>query len=413
MLEIQKEYLCRVCKGELVDRVNFGEIYPSAFVENHDGLTKAPLILASCVECNLVQLRHTVSLDSMYRQYWYRSGLNPSMRNDLKDIANSIIEKVTILPGDIIVDIGCNDGTLFNFFPDYSFKIGFDPAKNLERLVGKNCDRFFNEYFPHKKFMIKAKVITSIAMFYDLPDPMSFISAIKDMLTNDGIWVIQLTDLFSMLRINAFDNICFEHLEYYTLSNLISMLSEFDLEIFDLEYNKVNGGSLRVYVSHPSAYPYNREIVKYLITEANYLNSDDDFLSSFINRIFEIGKSLVTELQSQHEVSSIFVLGASTKGNTLLQLFSIDNTIIDYAAEINEEKFGLRTVGSNIEIISEEKALEMNPDFLLCLPWAFKETFLNKKHIREYMQNGGSLIFPLPYLHICTMQNDEIIEERL
>ena len=411
MIEVKREEKCRVCSGKLQDVETLGELYPSDFVEVQSDYTPYPLVLSQCIVCNLVQLRYTVSLDSMYRQYWYRSGLNRSMVADLKDVAVKSLKRVELKDNDTVLDIGCNDATLFDFIPDNVIKVGFDPARNLSKEAEKKCDVFVEEYFNEADYqeigigMYKAKLITSIAMFYDLLDPMKFVESVKNVLADDGIWTIQFTDLFSMMKINAFDNICHEHLEYYTLDYLEWLLAKFDLEVFDAEYNKVNGGSLRVYVAHRGHKKRKPTVDKLWNEEFEYLNSDEGSLENFFKRIKIIGFNLMSLLHTFKENRMIIhALGASTKGNTLLQYFGLDNEIIDYAAEINEDKFGLKTVGSNIEIISEKESLEINPNYYFCLPWHFKETF--KENFKEYLDNGGALIFPLPEPHIVTSRGE-------
>lgn len=416
MLKTKREEECRVCQGELQDREILGEFYPSNFVEKQPDHIPYPLILSQCIVCNLVQLRYTVSLDSMYREYWYRSGLNKSMVTDLKDVAIKSLKRVTLNREDLVLDIGCNDATLFEFIPDDVTKIGFDPARNLAESAAKNCDYFVNEYFSEHHFNelrnskfpsgnSKVKLITSIAMFYDLLNPIKFVEEVRNILADDGIWTIQFTDLYSMMKMNAFDNICHEHLEYYTLSYLEWLLAKFELEVFDAEYNKVNGGSLRVYVAHRGFKKRKPIVDKYWNEEFEYLQSEEGSLSSFFKRTKEIRKKIVDLLKIFRKNGMVVhALGASTKGNTLLQYYGLDETLIDVAAEINTAKFGLKTVGSNIPIIAEDDSLLINPNYYFVLPWHFKDTLMI--NFREYLNKGGALIFPLPQPHIVTSRSE-------
>ena len=232
-------------------------------------------------------------------------------------------------------------------------------------------------------------------MFYDLPDPNSFVADIHDILKFDGVWVIQFTDLYSMLKANAFDNICHEHLEYYTLTDIIILLKKYSLEVFDTELNDVNGGSLRMYVGHYGQHKISSSVLYTLVNEASFLRSKAGSIDSFRERIKDIKRKVVSFIREKSKDGKIFhALGASTKGNTLLQYFRLDNELIKYVAEINEDKFGLYTVGSNIEIISEKDSLKMNPDFYLILPWHFEKNFLS--NLKGYLNKGGKLVFPLP-----------------
>ncbi len=410
MIELKREEECRVCQGRLQDVEILGELYPSDFVEKQPDYTPYPLILSKCDDCTLVQLRYTVSLDSMYRQYWYRSSLNKSMISDLKDVAIKSLKRVELKNNDTVLDIGCNDGTLFDFIPSSVVKIGFDPARNLSREAEAKCDIFINEYFNSFDYIgwPKAKLITSIAMFYDLLDPMEFVQGVRDVLADDGIWTIQFTDLYSMMKINAFDNICHEHLEYYTLDYLEWLLDKVGLEVFDAEYNKVNGGSLRVYVAHRGFKKRKPIVDKFWIEEHDYFESEEGSLTNFFKRTKDIRKRVIDLLETFNKNGMIIhALGASTKGNTLLQYYGLDETIIKAAAEINTDKLGLKTVGSNIPIILEEESLKINPNYYFVLPWHFKDTFVT--NFKEYLNEGGALIFPLPKPHIVTYKKEYMI----
>jgi hypothetical protein len=400
---------CRSCGGLLKSSLILDDIYPSGFVRGDEQLTKQPLVLATCESCNLVQLMHDYDLDLMYRQYWYSSALNKSMVSSLKDIVEDI-ESRDSFGGKVVVDIGTNDGTLLTFYKTSpSEKIGFDPALNLKERAEVNCTRFINDYFSADNYPVgdKAMVITAIAMFYDLPDPNGFIRDIKKILDRNGIFVIQLTDLYSMVRIRAIDNICHEHLEYYSFRVLYDMFMENGLEVFDASYNDVNGGSIRVFVGYPSRHPVNPQVYEYLKIEEDYFNLVGDplkFLETETSIQFQTLYLFLRRMKKEGKTG--FVLGASTKGNTLLQLYGLDKDYFQYAAEVNPDKFGLQTVGTGIEIIPEELAMELNPDYFLILPWHFKD-FLIEKH-KDYFERGGTFVFPLP--HVTTYGKIKLIE---
>jgi len=380
---------CRICGGSLETVLDLGDLYPSNFVSDTYHGEKYPLCLCVC-ECGLVQLKEAVPLDMMYRQYWYKSALNKSMIEALEDVVHDVNSKVTLNKGDVVVDIGCNDGTMLSFFDEGIVKIGFDPAYNLKEEAEKLCDVFINDYFSSTYPIEKAKVVTSIAMFYDLEDPMEFIDDIKTIMADDGVWVIQFTDLVSMLKINAFDNICHEHLEYYSLSVLCGMMRQKGLQIFDVSFNEVNGGSIRAFVSYAGMYTVNDNVERALQEEVEYMALFENPFEAFANRV-EIIKKKVTGFIDDKD---IFVFGASTKGNTLLQYFGLDNTKIKAAAEVNEDKFGLRTVGTNIPIVSEVELLKQHPEYFLILPWHFSATIAVKHS--PYLESGGSFISPMP-----------------
>ena len=394
---VKEETQCRVCKGELKTVLNYGEIYPSGFVKEQTNLIKAPLVVTRCTKCYLVQLQHTIDLDFMYRQYWYTSALNKSMIDSLKEIVEDILIRISLKPYDVVVDIGCNDGTLLKFYPENIFRIGYDPSFNLEGRAKENCNIFINDYFSAKLYpdAPKAKIITSIAMFYDLPNPNEFIENIKEILDEDGIWVIQLTDLLSMIKANAFDNVCHEHLEYYSLLDLVELMKNHGLQVFDVQHNWVNGGSIRVFVCWEGKRNITNYTGYYLYNEFEYLKSFSNPIEAMNFRVQaseELLKAYIQDTKSKGK--SWFILGASTKGNTLLQVWNFTKEDFPYALEVNSDKFGLRTVGSDIPIISEEEGLAMKPDFLLLLPWHFIDTV--KIKLDNYLKEGGTIVTPLP-----------------
>jgi hypothetical protein len=396
---IKEVIKCRICgKENLKTVLDFGEIFLSSFVKTQEDAIKAPLALVKCGDCGLVQLKHTVELDEMYRQYWYKSSLNKSMLKDLKDVIENVEKIVTLADSDIVVDIGCNDGSMFDFYTNRNIKmVGFDPALNLEESAKKHCTWFVNDYFSAKDFPYaddKAKVVTTIAMFYDLPDPNNFVDGVKSILSEDGIWVMQFTDLLSMLVLNAFDNVCHEHLEYYCLGDITKLMREHGLDVFRVEHNDVNGGSARIYISYKGKYPVQDSVLEYINMESEYFNSFEDMFKSFEVRVQQKKNTLLGVLNGLKEQGfKIGGIGASTKGNTLLQIFGITKDLISFITEINEDKFGLRTPGSDIEIIPE-KLDEKQADVLVLLPWHFAANILPK--YMTHFNNKGIIITPLP-----------------
>jgi SAM-dependent methyltransferase len=404
-VDIVKENNCRACGNELADIYYLGNIFPSGFVKDGEqpcAENKAPLQLCKCKNCGLIQLRHTVNLDLMYRQYWYSSSLNKSMISSLKDIVNDIESRIVLKDYDTVVDIGCNDGTLLSLYSNKNLiTVGFDPALNLKR---PGCSYFYNDYFNADGFLdlkghTKAKVVTAVAMFYDLPDPKNFLKNVKDILSDDGLFIVQFTDLTSMIKATAFDNVCHEHLEYYRLIDVVNLLQKNGLAAIDVSYNDVNGGSLRVVAGHSSRYVLTGTVIRALQNEAEYLKPSimDTFSSSIEKAKGDLDSFLNIASLLGH---TVYLLGASTKGNTLLQICNVTDKKVRYAAEVNKDKFGLRTVGSNIKIISEDEALERQPDYFIVPVWHFEKNLLTKEPIRKYIKNGGKLVFPLPTFHI-------------
>lgn len=375
--------------------LHLGNFSPSDFVTEGTTESQVPLTLAECEGCRLVQLRHTLDRDTLYRNYWYLSGLNPSMVASLRDVVEGVRERVELQLGDTVIDVGANDGTLLALYSEKLNKIGFDPAVNLAPAALRVCDLFINDYFETSTVEVpKAKAITSIAMFYDLDEPRRFVERVKDVLHLNGVWVVQMTDLVRMLRANAFDNICHEHLCYYSLANFKALVEDYGLEVFDVEFNDVNGGSVRTYVGFKGAREVQANVAHALVDESQYLT--DDALEKFSERVqnakTKVLKFVTWELQQGRRFHA---LGASTKGNTLLQYFGLTGREIEVAAEVNPSKYGLRTVGSNIPIVSQEESLAARPDYYLVLPWHFIDFFL-RKHA-NYIFSGGALLTPLPH----------------
>jgi hypothetical protein len=413
-MEYLERKTCRVDGTPLKTILDLGNIYPSTFIEDgpyDQELEKVPLILTRGEGSNLVQLKHTVNRDFLYRKYWYRSQLNSSMVRSLEDIVTNIRRKTSFFSDDVIVDIGCNDGTMLALFPT-AFKVGVDPANNLSAVASKNCDLFINDYFDDRvlgQLPKKAKVITSIAMFYDLEDPNEFVKNVAEMLEPYGIWVIQLTDLLSMFKINAFDNIVHEHLEYYSLDTLDALLRKYGLCVFDVQYNDVNGGSIRAYISQSDKWIVNDSVERALKKEAEYMASFDDPFEDFKRRSEKIKKSITTFIRDMRLAGkSVYGLGASTKGNTLLQYFDLTQEDVQGIGEINPDKFGLRTVGSNIPILPEIDVIEnITPDYCLVLPWHFIRGITER--CARYLEMGGQLIVPCPEPRIITRNGSEWI----
>lgn len=425
-MRIKEEKECRICKGELERILDLGNIYPSTFLSYDEKMSeddKAPLILDRCKECGLVQLEHTIDLDMMFRQYWYNSSLNKSMVSSLQNVVNDIEFKSNLKDGDTVVDIGCNDGTLLGLYENKSLtKVGFEPALNVRPQDGTVTvwiPEYFSaeQYYTYQKhpnhpewYGVKAKVVTAIAMFYDLPDPNKFVEDVKEILADDGIFVIQFTDLASMFRVCAFDNICHEHLEYYRLVDVYHLLSKHGLQVIDVSYNHVNGGSIRITAAHKGQHTINERVVMALVDEENFLkvNTIEDFKKCIDTTRFKIKEFLEWAEFHGHQV---YLLGASTKGNTLLQVCGVTSEQVPFAGEVNKDKFGLRTVGSNIEIVSEEDALIKHPDYFIVPVWHFKKSIYSNPRIVDYMRSGGKLIFPLPYFHVAFMDFENVIKE--
>ena len=405
---------CRSCGStNLTNILSLGLQYPSNFIELNsisDKREQIPLELIFCEkkDCGLLQLKHTASRESLYKEYWFRSGLNEKMVEALKDITKSVEKRISLSENDIVLDIGCNDGTLLRSYKSKVRLVGFEPASNLVDEAKEGTELIINNFFSFYEFVQhfpneRIKVITSIAMFYDLEDPNSFVSDIVNCLDQDGIWVIQMAYLIPMLELNAFDNIVHEHLEYWSLKSLKRLLEEHDLEIFDVELNDVYGGSFRIFVKTKKNDKINiqNSVDEFLKKEDEFGLEKKETYLNFANRVNSLKNKLNDFIKK--EISNgklIYAYGASTKGNTLLQFYNLNNKLISKAADRDSKKFGKMTVGSNIPVISEEQARDEKPDYFLVLPWHLVDFF--KERENKFLNNGGKFIVPLPDFKIIS-----------
>lgn len=371
-----------------------------------------PLDLVRCTPrlnehgCGLVQLRHTVSPSLMYANYGYRSGVNRTMREHLSGIA-SYVEELLDTPANkrpTIIDVGANDGTLLSQYRRGEL-IGFEPS-DVKPVEAARRATFVRDYFRASSAVGRADAITSIAMFYDLEDPASFVNDVRDTLTEEGVWVLELSYLPSMLAQNSFDTICHEHVAYYSLSSLEHLLNRCNMVVVDASLNDINGGSFRVTVawrysqraasitSDARARLYalrKREFELRLDEQEPYDRFKRDATSACLN--------LTAFLREAREAGKkIYGYGASTKGNVILQSCSINDSHLVAIADRNPDKVGGRTVGSNIPIVSEDEMRRAKPDYLLALPWHFMSEFLERE--KELIAQGTKFVVPLPELKV-------------
>ncbi len=327
------------------------------------------------------------------------------MRNALEDIVVKSCEVVRPEDGDIVVDIGCNDGTLLRSYKIPGLRlVGFEPAKNLVGEARKGAEFVFNDFFGYELFRqrfpgSKAKLITSIAMFYDLDDPDTFVTDIVRCLDARGVWVIQQNYLSSMLEQNGFDNIGHEHLTYYSLGTMSRLLSSHDLEIFDVEKNDVNGGSFRTYVARKGQFPVRGSVENMKEFEKRLFSIRPSIYSTFAKNVRSIRSQLSDFITNQTKNGkTVYVYGASTRGNTILQYCKLDHHLIMKATDANPEKWGRKTPGTEIPIVSKAEARRDKPDFFLVLPHHFLKEIAQEEN--AYLESGGKFIVPLPEFRI-------------
>ena len=401
---------CRICGGQDLDEViDVGNQALTGRFPRSDEADppSAPMVLVRCRECGLVQLRDSVHLDELFTEnYGYRSGLNATMARHLAGVVSSVAERVALQPGDIVLDIGCNDGTLLSNYPDGVVKVGIDPLVDKFHSFYPKDYRVSAAFFQRDSFCQlvpdqRAMAITSIAMFYDLENPGVFVSDIAHCLAPDGVWVLEQSYMPLMLQHNSYDTICHEHIEYYALRQIDTLVEAHKMRVFDVALNDSNGGSFRLFVCHEDApYATSAAVTTMRRGEAEAgLNGPAPF-QAFRQRCERMRDDLRAFVEREVANGKVFHLyGASTKGNTILQYCGLTSRLIAAAADRNPEKWGSVTPGTRIPIISEEQSRTERPDYYLVLPWHFRSEFLERE--AGYRASGGKMIFPLPEFEIC------------
>jgi NDP-4-keto-2,6-dideoxyhexose 3-C-methyltransferase len=404
---------CRICGSATLRPVlDLGEqALTGVFPRTHDQrVAGGPLEVVKCTgvhACGLVQLRHTYDPGEMYGlEYGYRSGLNRSMVEHLRAKAEELIKRSAIAAGDVVVDIGSNDGTSLSFYPTDAKRIGIDPsASKFAHYYPPQVDliaNFFSEdVFFNASGGQRAKLVTSIAMFYDLERPLDFMRQVYEILADGGIWHFEQSYLPSMLRTNSYDTVCHEHVEYYSLAPIVWMADRIGFSITDVALNDINGGSFAVTAvkARPGA-THHAPIVDRLLDEeaTGGLSTLEPFVQ-FATRVARHKVDLRSTLQRLKDGGKrILGLGASTKGNVLLQYCAIGPELLECIAEVNEDKFGCFTPGTSIPIVSEQDAFSRRPDVVMVLPWHFRAIL--RRRLQPMLQRGAQLLFPLPTIEL-------------
>ena len=401
---------CRISGSKnLVTVLSLGEQYLTGVFpkSTEEEITKGPLDLVWCPESGLLQMRQSFSLEEMYGEnYGYRSGLNGSMVKHLQQKSKTLEKIAKPTADDLVLDIGSNDATSLKAYTGKFKKIGIDPTGNKFKEFYTEEIQLIPDFFTAEIFRKhfqdqKAKIVTSIAMFYDLEDPIQFVRGIESILHDEGIWHFEQSYMPSMLRTNSYDTICHEHLEFYSFKVVSEMLEKCGLRVIDVQMNSINGGSFAVTAAKKvSSYSSNSPIINWMLKQEEEMGLDTPKpYREFEERVYRHRNNLRDLIRSLvADGKKVFGYGASTKGNVLLQFCNLTKEDIPYIAEVNEDKFGAFTPGTGIKIISEKEAKDMKPDYFLVLPWHFKASILERE--KEYLENGGKFIFPLPDIEI-------------
>jgi hypothetical protein len=402
---------CRICGNTQLETVlDLGEqmltgVFPR---EKNAQVTTGPLRLVKCVGddqvCGLLQMEHSYDLAEMYGEnYGYRSGLNASMMKHLHDKVDRILSLVSLRGGDLVVDIGSNDSTTLRAYPaEGPVLVGIDPTGSKFQSFYPPHVHLIPEFFssallkarfPEKK----ATVVTSFSMFYDLEDPMGFMREVHDILADDGIWVFEQSYMPTMLETNSYDTVCHEHLEFYAFRQIKWMADRVGLRILDVEFNDVNGGSFSITVSKAGGNSDTLPLVQNLLDEEykKELHTLKPY-QAFAERVLETRRDLLAFIDAAKAAGkTVAALGASTKGNVLLQYCGLTTAQVQSVGEVNPEKFGCYTPGTWLPIISEQELLSRKPDFVIVLPWHFRQFFIHNKKL-----TGINLVFPLPKVEV-------------
>jgi len=401
---------CRNCRSSnLINLFDLGNIsFSGKFSKKPGTIKKGHLGIVICKKCKLVQLSENFNLKYLYGpDYGYRTGINQTMVSHVKSLVKDLSKKTKLKKNEAVLDIASNDGTLLNFYSSNITTFGIDPLikkyNNFYKKVNYKVANFFEYKAVTKKYKSKFKIITALSVFYDLQDPNKFLSGIEKLLDRNGLAVIELADLESIIKYKMFDTICHEHLEYYSTNVLVEMFKKNNLKLIDIKSNKINGSSKQYYIcKNQSDYNVNLKKINKVIKDEKKLSLEDPkTYLNFKKKIDHIKLTLVNTIKKiKKSGKSIHGYGASTKGNVLLQYFGIGKKMLDFVAERNPKKYGFHTPGTNIKIVSEKQSRKLKPSYYLVLPWHFKREIIKRE--KQTINSGSSFIFPLPKLSIIS-----------
>ena len=408
---------CRICgNDDLLPVLDLGQqALTGIFPKPGQYVETGPLELVKCREtgaetCGLVQLRHSFTSETRYGDnYGYRSGLNASMVAHLSALAAQAKKRITLRPGDVVLDIGSNDSTLLQALYELGLTlVGMDPTGAKFRQFYPSHVHLIPDFFSADRFLRVAgdkpvKLITSIAMFYDLASPLDFMHEIHRLLADDGIWVFEQSYLPMMLDTTSYDTICHEHVSYYAFRQILWMTDKAGFDIIDVEFNQTNGGSFAVTVAKQGS----RQVANQPRIDAVLEQERESGLGGhaiyddFRTRVYDHRERLRGMLaRFAEDRKTVFGYGASTKGNVMLQFCGVTRDQLPFIADVNPDKFGCFTPGTLIPIISESEARAMKPDCFMVLPWHFRDGIVERE--AAFLDRGGRLLFPLPRFELVS-----------
>ena len=385
---------CRSCgSGPLLDVLDFGRHAIADFNRRTPDWRYAPLELVMCRDCTLLQLRHTVSRSALFDEYWYRSGLSETMCDALREVAETATAAVPLTPEDVVVDIGSNDGTLLGHFKQ-QMTVGFEPS-NVSEV--HRADFLFRSPFVAKQYLghfpVRAKLVFSIAVFYSVEDPVTFVKGVARILDKDGLWVCQMNDVLGLVQNSAYDIIGFEHLCIWSLHSLRPLLARYKLEVVHVDRLALNGGTARLFIRH-QGFQKPDETVEDQVLEERGLRGDmtwRDRMGALVSGLSEVVEALRTDGKVVH------LMGASNRGSTIVQATHLDG-LVEVAADRDPAKHGMLMPGTAIRIVSEEESRALRPDVYLTLPYSYVEQF--KRREADFLARGGQFLVPIPTIHL-------------
>ena len=402
---------CRNCRSRNLKSVfKLGKFsFTGKFPKKNQRIKKANIELVICKYCKLVQLADNYDLKYLYGQdYGYRTGINKTMTEHMRKITHQLSKRVGLKNNDAVLDIASNDGTLLNFYKKNIITFGVDPIlnkyKNNYKDINFKLSDFFNYNKIRNKFKNKFKIITALSVFYDLKNPNKFLKDLSNLITNDGLILIEFADLQSIIKKKMFDTFCHEHLEYYSTTVINEMLIKNNLKLIDIKENDINGASKQFYIAKKnSVYKSNFKKIKYFLKleKKEKLNTEHTF-HVLKKEISSLKRKLLNKINIiLKNKKKIHGYGASTKGNVLLQFFGIDNKKIELISDRNPKKNNLYTPGTNIRIVNEKISRSKKPDYYLVLPWHFKNEILKRE--KTLLKKRTKFIFPLPKITVSTI----------
>lgn len=353
-----------------------------------------PLRFGYCENCTMMQIDHTIPRDLMYQGNVYVSGTSKTLPAHFAATTDRLIAEYGIKRSDLVVDIGSNDGTWVKCWDGKADAYGVEPDERIAMMAEDDGVRTFNDYFDLQlardiAITGKAKCITSNGSFFHMEDLHGACEGVRELLRDDGVFIVQALSGLDMLWDTAFDQILHEHLLYYTVNSFRDLMYRHGMDVFDVRHLSIQGGSIEYHVRKIG----HRQGTS---SELNYGAVGFDDCREFSERVLRLRDELLSTLTAYRKAGkSVWAYGAPGKATTLFNSFGIGPDLVQCAVEKNPLKFGLQIPGCRIPIIPEGGA---HPDAYLVTAWNFLDEFIEKE--RDYLLSGGEFIVPVPKVRI-------------